>query len=50
MACGKQFEVRLNGAGLNVASSKGLVRRDDENENVHVLEIRKASVREEKIA
>lgn len=49
MACGKQFEVRLSGAGLNVASSKGLVRRNDENEIVHVLEIRTASDREENI-
>lgn len=50
MACGKQFEVILSGAGWNVASWKGLVRRNDESENVHVLEIRTASVREEKIA
>lgn len=40
----------MSGAGSNVASSKGLVRRNDENENVHVLEIRTASVRELKIA
>lgn len=50
VACGKQFEVRLSGAGLNVASSKGLFRRNDESENVHVLEIRTASLRDEKIA
>ena len=33
--------------GLNVASWMGLVRRNDENENVHVLEIRTALVKEE---
>lgn len=43
----KQFEVRLNGVGLSAASWMGPVRQNDENVNVHVLEIRTALVKEE---